>query len=109
MSTEKEIVDLALVALNSLRSVEIFELIWDETVKDANTLQWTEASSPRKWARPPKSLSGKDISAYDDVCDAKIFYRYIYFNVIDTVVNCIEDWFAQAGYQVSTNIEQLLF
>ena len=39
MSTEKEIVDLALVALNSLRSVEIFELIWDETLKDANTLQ----------------------------------------------------------------------
>ena len=59
MSTEKEIVDLALVALNSLRSVEIFELIWDETLKDANTLQWTEASSPRKWERPAKILSGK--------------------------------------------------
>lgn len=62
-------------------------------------------SLPRKWERPAKILSGNEISAYDDECDAKIFYKYIYFNVTDTV----GDWSAQAGYLVSRNTEQLLF
>lgn len=66
-------------------------------------------SLPRKWERPAKILSGNEISAYDGECDAKIFYKYINFNVTDTVVNCIGDWSAQAGYLVSRNTEQLLF
>ena len=63
---------------------------------------------PREQKRSAKILSGNETSTCDDVCDVKTFYRRIFFNVIDTVVNCIEDRFARPGYLSSRNIEQLL-
>ena len=96
---EKEVVDLTLDTFKSLQSDEIFDLIWEKLLKDANTLQLTEASSPRNRKRPTKTFSGNETSVYDDVCEVKTFCRYIYFNVID--FNCIEDRFAQTGYQAT--------
>ena len=63
---------------------------------------------PREQKRSAKIISGNETSTCDDVCDVKTFYRRIFFNVIDTVVNCIEDRFARPGYLSSRNIEQLL-
>ena len=68
----------------------------------------TETSLSSKQKGAAKILSGNETSAYDDVCDVKTFYRRIYFNVTDMVINCIENQFTQAGYQPSRNIEQLL-
>ena len=39
-------------------------------------------SLPCKQKRPTKILSGNEISAYEDVCDVKTFYKCTYFNVI---------------------------
>ena len=89
-----------------MQSDEIFDLIWDKVLKYANTLQLTEPSLPRTRKRPAKTFSANETSVYDDVCEVKTFCRYIHFNVIDTVFNCIEDRFAQAGYQV-TRLKQV--
>ena len=78
-----------------LFAIKNFNLILDKVLK---------ASLPRKQKRPTKIVSGNKNSAYDDVCDVKTFYRRIYFNVINIVVNYKEDQFTQAGYQPSKKI-----
>ena len=53
-----EVADLTLVTLISLGSDEIFDLIWNRVLKDANALQVTETSLPRERKGPVKILSG---------------------------------------------------
>ena len=78
-----------MVTLNSLRSDE--NLIWGKVLKDAYTLQLTEASLPHKQKRPTEILSRIKTAAYNGVNDVTTFFRCIYFNVGYAVVNCIVD------------------
>ena len=54
----KEVADLTLVMLISLRSDEMLDLIWEKVLKDANSLQLAEKPRPHKPKRPVKILSG---------------------------------------------------
>ena len=92
----KEIADLTLQTINSLRS------------KQAEVLEVTQPSLPRKRKRPAKLLNENEASLYDEVSDLKTFYRRIYFDAIDTVTNCIKTRFSQPGYRTIRNIEQLI-
>ena len=77
-------------------------------VQQVDVLEITQPSLPPKWKRPAKLLNENEASLYDEVSDAKTFYRYIYFDTIDTVTNCIKTWFLQPGYRAIRNIEQLI-
>ena len=92
----KEIADLTLQTINSLRS------------KQAEVLEVTQPSLPRKRKRPAKLLNENEAYLYDEVSDLKTFYRRIYFDAIDTVTNCIKTRFSQPGYRTIRNIEQLI-
>ena len=92
----KEIADLTLQTINSLRS------------KQAEVLEVTQPSLPRKRKRPAKLLNENKAFLYDEVSDVKTFYRRIYFDAIDTVTNCIKTRFSQLGYRTIRNIEQLI-
>ena len=48
------IADLTLQAINSLRSESEFELLWQKTVQQADVLEITQPSLPRKRKRPAK-------------------------------------------------------
>ena len=48
------IADLTLQAINSLRSESKFELLWQKTVQQADVLEITQPSLPRKRKRPAK-------------------------------------------------------
>ena len=74
----KEIADLTLQTINSLRS------------KQAEVLEVTQPSLPRKRKRPAKLLNENEASLYDEVSDVKTFYRRIYFDALDTVTNCMK-------------------
>ena len=74
----KEIADLTMQTINSLRS------------KQAEVLEVTQPSLPRKRNRPAKLLNESEASLYDEVSDLKIFYRRIYFDAMDTLTNCIK-------------------
>ena len=92
----KEIADLTLQSINSLRS------------KQAEVLEVTQSSFPRKRKRPAKLLNENKSSLYDQVSDLKTFYRRIYFDAIDTVTNCIKTRFSQTGYRTIRIIAQLI-
>lgn len=58
---EKKVAELTFVTLSSLRSDEIYYLIRDKVLKDANTLQLTEASLLLKQKKPANILSENKI------------------------------------------------
>ena len=66
---ENEIVDLTLQTINSLRSESKFELLWQKTVQQAEVLEITRPSLPRKRKRPDKLLNENEGSLYDEVSD----------------------------------------
>ena len=84
----KEIADLTLQTINSLRS------------KQAEVLEVTQPSPPRKRKRSAKLLNENEASLYDEVSDVKTFYRRIYFDAITR--------FSQPGYRTIRNTEQLI-
>ena len=92
----KEIADLTLQTINSLRS------------KQAEVLEVTQPSLPRKRKRPAKLLHENEASLYDGVSDLKSFYRRIYFDAVDKVSNCIKTRFSEPGYRTIRKIEQLI-
>ena len=102
----KEIADLALQTINSLRSESELQLLWKKTVQRAEVLEITQPSLPRKRKRPAKILNENEASLYDEVSDLKSFYRRTYFDAIDIVTNCIKTRFSQPGYRAIRNNEQ---
>ena len=102
----KEIADLALQTINSLRSESEVQLLWKKTVQRSEVLEITQSSLPRKRKRPAKILNENEASLYDEVSDLKTFYRRTYFDAIDIVTNCIKTRFSQPGYRAIRNNEQ---
>ena len=41
--------------------------------------------------------------------DVKVFYLCLHFDVIDTIVQCLEDRFNQPGLKIIRNVKMLLF
>ena len=95
----KEIADLTLLTINSLRSECVFEFLWQKTVQQAEVLEITQLSLPHKRKRPVKLLKQNEATLYDEVSG-------IYFDAIDTVANCIKTRFSQPGYRAIKNIGQ---
>ena len=73
----KEIADLTLQTINSLRSESEFELLCQKTVQQAEVLQVAQPSLPHKQKRPSTLLHGNEVPLYDEVCDVKTYYRRI--------------------------------
>ena len=86
----KEIADLMQQTINSLRSESEFELLWQKTVQQAEVLEITQPSLPRKRKRPADLLNENEGPLYDEISHVKTFYRSIYFDAIDTVTNYIK-------------------
>ena len=74
-------------------------------VQQAEVLEITQPSLPRKRKRPAKLLNDNEASLYDEVSDVKIFYRRICFEAIDTVTNCIKTRFSLPGFRAIRNNE----
>ena len=97
---------MTLQAINSLRSETPIELLWQKAVQQAEVLGITQPSLPRKRKQPVKRLIENETSLYVEVSNAKVFYRHIYFDTIDTVTNCIKIRFSQPRYRAIRNIGQ---
>ena len=51
---------------------------------------WRAFITKRK--RNGKLLSGNETQFYCDIEEVVIHYKHVYFNAIDTIVACIQDW-----------------
>ena len=68
-------------------------------VQQAEVLEITQPSLPRKRKRPAKLLNKNEEPLYNEVSSLKTFYRCIYFDAIGTVTNYMKTRFSQPLYR----------
>ena len=81
-------------------------LFWSEVTKKANQLNIDEPALPRKRKRTIRYESGNATPEFQSSVEE--YYRQAYFEVFDVICSTIEDRFRQPGYQVYSNLEQLV-
>ena len=82
--------------LTKVRTEEAFSLFWKRCKKSATELKINEPVLPRKRQCPIRYFLGETPSEFHD--NVKHYYRQIYFESIDPVVNCIKSCFEQIDY-----------
>ncbi len=102
----QQVANMVLRTLQSLRSVDSFDLFWLKVTKSAESLDIGEPQLPHQCKTPRRYDDG--LADSDFHADPKVDYRQHCFEAIDLVVDCIKDRFQQPGYEVYCNLEQLL-
>ena len=90
------IVELTTKTLTKVHTEEAFSLFWEKCKKAATELKINEPVLPRKRPCHVRYVLGEVPSEFHD--NVKHCYRQIYFESIDTVVNCIKSCFEQKDY-----------
>ena len=108
MSAEEgeAIATLSLQCLKNLRTDEMFSLFWCKVTDKAKKLEVEEPSLPRPHKVPRIFEVGRSQPPYPSTVED--YYRQIYFEALDLVTNSISDRFNQRGYQIYSQVEQLL-
>ena len=90
------LVTLTTKTLTKVHTEEDFFLFWERCKKAATELKINEPVFTRKRQCPIRYFLGEAPSEFHD--NVKHYYRQIYFESIDTVVNCIKSRFEQKDY-----------
>ena len=92
--------------LKTLQTDNNFALFWSKVTKKANQLNIDETALPRKRKRTVQYKSGNAMPEFHSSVEE--YYRQAYLEVLDVICSTIEDRFRQPGYQLYSNLEQLL-
>jgi len=84
-----------------------FDLFWDKLLKKARSVDIEEPQLPRR-RRVPRCLDDGNSSSHFHHESPKAYYRQVYYEAIDNTISCLSDRFNQPGYQLYSNLEQLL-
>ena len=82
------VASLTVKTLEKLRTEEFYQLFWKRCIKEAEDLEIREPVLPRKRQHPPRYQIGNAPAEFQDNIESH--YRSIYYEAIDTVVNCIK-------------------
>ena len=100
------VVEMTVTCLKTLRTDDNFALFWSKVTKKATQLNIDEPALPRKRKRTVRYESGNAAPEFHTSIEG--YYRQAYFEVLDVICSTIEDRFRQPGYQLYSNLEQLL-
>jgi len=73
---------------------EMFALFWDKVMKEIQNSDVGQPVLPRAGKISRRFETGRSVSSRP-----KSFYRVVYFEVLDLVINAIKDRFDQPGYE----------
>ena len=82
--------------IDQIRIEEDFSLFWERCEKAAIELKINEPVLPRKRQSPSRYFLGEALSEFHD--NVKRYYWQLYFESIDTVVNCVKSRFELKDY-----------
>ena len=102
----QEVALMTVETLKRIRSGECFDMFWSKVDHFVSAHDVADAELPRRRRRPMRyddGLSGGDFHE-----EPKQFYKQLYFEALDLVVNCIQSRFDQPGYQIYSSLETLL-
>lgn len=102
----QEVVDLTVKTLMSIRSDQHFELFWEHTQHHARTLDISEPCLPCQRKVPRRFKSGRAEAEFPS--SAHSYFRQIYYEGLDLIINCIKHRFEQDGYLVYRRIQDVL-
>ena len=100
------VAEMTVTCLKTLRTDDNFALFWSKVTKKATQLNIDEPALPRKRKRTVRYESGNAAPEFHTSIEG--YYRPAYFEVLDVICSTIEDRFRQPGYQLYSNLEQLL-
>lgn len=103
----QEVVKMTVKTLKSLRSDERYKLFWENVCQKASTLGVDDPVLPRKRRRPQRYEDGNSTEYHPD--SPEVYYKPIFFESIDLIVNCIEQRFNQPGFKTYSQLQNLLF
>lgn len=104
----QESVSVVLKVLESKRSDEEFNHIWEEIEDDIAKMELLKPEVPRK-RKPPKKLEYKESPEDGHIYESpKAYYRRIFYEFLDTVINEIKERFEQPGFQKYLQMEKSL-
>lgn len=102
----QEVADLTLKTIKSLRSDENFQLFWENLLLSSKSLDLPEPSLPRKRKMPKRFESGQVEASFHTSPDQ--YFKQIYYEGLDLVINCVKDRFEQEGYKVYRHLQDVL-
>ena len=100
------VAEMTVTCLKTLRTDDNFALFWSKVTKKATQLNIDEPALPRKRKRTVRYESGNAAPEFHTSIEG--YYRQAYFEVLDVICSTIEDRFRQPGYQLYSDLEQLL-
>ena len=100
------VAEMTVTCLKTLRTDDNFALFGSKVTKKATQLNIDEPALPRKRKRTVRYESGNAAPEFHTSIEG--YYRQAYFEVLDVICSTIEDRFRQPGYQLYSNLEQLL-
>ncbi len=89
-----------------LRSEHKFTLFWEHIQIVKKDLDIEELKLPRRRKLPWRYEDGNSEAEFDT--GVKEYYKRIYYEALDLIVNCIKRRFDQEGYQIYRNLQDLL-
>lgn len=98
-----------IIVLEKIRTDQDFNLFWKKVTLKAESLNVDEPKLPRKRKAPARiedCFGGKAAPEY--LNDAVSYYRRIYYESLDQIVNAIKDRFDQEDFRTYVNLENLL-
>lgn len=102
----QSIASMTVKTLQLMRSDEQFDLFWSSVNEKAKALDIPEPTLTRKRKRQKRFEMGEAESHFPE--SPKSFYKSIYYNSLDTIINCIKNRFNQPGYEILCQMEALL-
>lgn len=102
----QEVADLTVKTLQKMRTDESFDLFWKTISRKATTLDLPEPELPRRRKMPKRYETGNAESDYPTTPYA--YYKAIYYEALDLIINCTKNRFNQPGYRVYRHLQDLL-
>ena len=90
----------------SIRNDKSYELFWEKELKSADSFDVDEPQLPRKRKTPRRYDDGESRGDFDD--SPKSYYRRLYYEATDCIINCLKNRFDQPGYRTYSKLEELL-
>ena len=106
-SEGKILAENTILTLKAKRSDEKFELFWNENLEESKKL---EISDPvlKRIIKPPARFVDENAPTVSPPQTPKEYYKRIYFEAIDKLVNLLENRFNQEDFKIIENLQNLL-
>ena len=102
----QEVASLLVKTLQRMRNESTFNLFWAAVQQLASNYDIEEPSLPRRRKVPRRPEVGS--SEPEHPSSPKEYYKQIYYEALDLVINYIQSRFDQPGYAMYKNLETLL-